>query len=119
MRHRAPALLIGAIETFTGEALACASTDRGPWDWSRMLEGAAQSAGLLAGMLPGGPSNTAVVAEYRAVIIHAAKHAGPVRFVARLERRLFRFWRCRVETRAADGTLLLEGRITVAPGPGD
>jgi hypothetical protein len=80
-----------------------------------MLEGAAQCAGLLAGLQPGGPGNTAVIAEYRAVAVHVRSHAGPLAFVAHLERRLLHFWRCRVEVRAADDALLLEGSITVAP----
>jgi hypothetical protein len=115
LRHRPPALLLGRIAELDGDRLACTSRRAGPWRWAELLEGAAQSAGLLAGLQPGGPSNTAVIAEYRSVGVHAASHAGRVRFVARLERRVLDFWRCRVEARAADGTLLLDGRVTIAP----
>ena len=59
----------------------------------------------------------ALVAEYRDVRVHAAAHAGPLRFAARLERRVLHFWRCRVEVRDAAGTLLLEGTVTLAPEP--
>jgi hypothetical protein len=116
LRHRGPALLVSAVEDFRGDLLCCASRGSGLWRWPQMLEGAAQSAGLLAGLQPGGVPTTALIAEYRDVVIHAAAHAGPIRFIARLERRLLHFWRCRFEARAADGAVLLEGSVTLAPG---
>lgn len=118
LRHRPPALLVGAIEAFSGDALTCASNGVGPWRWPEMLEGAAQTAGLLAGLQPDGLTREAVIAEYRGVLPHRASHAGVLRFTAHLERRLLHFWRCRLEARAADGTLLLEGHVTLAPGLG-
>src|SRR5262249_37180730 len=78
-----------------------------------MLEGAAQSGGLLVGLQGGGPDARAVIAESRAVVAPMATHAGPLAFHARLERRILHFWRCRVETRDGDGRLLLEGRVTL------
>lgn len=116
MRHRDPALLIDAIETCDGRTLGCTSRGAGPWSWPRMLEGAAQTAGLLAGMQPGGPAASAVIAQYRDVIVHGAVHRGPLRFVATFDRRVLHFWRCRVEVRDEGGRLLLEGRVTLAPG---
>lgn len=116
MRHRDPALLIDAIETCDGWTLGCTSRGAGPWPWPRMLEGAAQTAGLLAGMQPGGPPGSSVIAQYRDVIVHGEVHRGPLRFVAELDRRLLHFWRCRVEVRDEGGRLLLEGRVTLAPG---
>lgn len=118
MRHRPPALLLATVEQPDPERLVARGVDDGPWRWARVLEGCAQAAGLLAGLQPGGPDDTAVIAEYRDVVLHARAHAGPVRFDARLDRRLLRFWRCRVEARADDGTLLLAGLVTVAPEPG-
>lgn len=115
LRHRPPALLLASIVGRAASALECASVPDGPWEWPRMLEGAAQTAGLLAGFQPGGPENTAVIAEYRDVRLHVLRHAGPLRFHAVVERRLLHFWRCRCEVRAPDGTLLLDGRITVSP----
>ncbi len=117
LRHRGPALLLGAVERVDGAAIACLSNSAGPWEWPKMLEGAAQAAGLLAGLQPGGPSNRAVIAEYRGVVIHAGAHTGPLRFVARIERRLLHFWRCQIEAQAADGRILLAGGVTVAPEP--
>lgn len=115
--HREPALLLGAVERFDGDLLRCGSERAGTWHWADILEGAAQCAGLLAGLQPGGPRRS-VIAEYRDVVLHAAEHVGPVRFQARLDRRLLHFWRCRVEARDADERLLLEGAVTVAPdGP--
>jgi hypothetical protein len=96
--------------------LVCAGRGPEPWRWAAMLEGAAQTAGLLAGLQPGGPDDRAVIAEYRDVVVHAPAHTGPVRFVARLERRVLDAWRCRVEVRDVAGAVLLEGRVTVAPG---
>lgn len=115
LRHRPPALLLAAIEGRDGATLRCTSVVDGPWPWPRMLEGAAQTAGLLAGFQPGGPENTAVIAEYRDVHLHAAAHPGPLTFHAALERRVLQFWRCRCEVRARDGTLLLDGRVTISP----
>ncbi len=116
LRHRPPALRLRAIEELGEAQLTCAGEGAGLWRWPDMLEGAAQAAGLLAGLQPDGPSNRAVIAEYRSVVIHAAAHAGPLRFVARFERRILRFWQCAVEARAADGRVMLAARVTVAPG---
>ncbi|HJQ73464.1 MAG TPA: hypothetical protein VJ814_01165, partial [Gaiellaceae bacterium] len=116
-RHRGPALLLDAVLELDAEHLACRSRGRGPWPWPRVLEAAAQAAGLLAGLRSDGISNRAVIAEYRDVVIHRGEHAGPVRVVARLDRRLLRFRRCRVEAYGAPGgELLLEGLVTLAPG---
>jgi hypothetical protein len=115
LRHRPPALLLERIEERRDTTLCCASVAGGTWPWPRMLEGAAQTAGLLAGFQPGGPENTAVIAEYRDVRVLVEEHAGPLTFSASLERRVLQFWRCRCEVRALDGTLLLDGRVTVSP----
>jgi hypothetical protein len=118
LRHRPPALLLATIDARHETALRCASVPDGPWPWPRMLEGAAQTAGLLAGFQPGGPENTAVIAEYRDVRLHVAEHPGPLTFHATLDRRLVQFWRCRCEVRALDGTLLLDASVTVSPDTG-
>ena len=118
MRHRPPALLLGVVAEAGAEGLACDGIDEGPWRWARLLEGAAQAAGLLAGLQPGGPDAGAVIAEYRDVALHAARYEGRVRFHAVLDRRILGFWRCHVETRGADGRLLLSGLVAVAPGGG-
>ena len=115
LRHREPALLLGAVERFDGTTLQCSARGAGRWRWPEMLEAAAQTAGLLVGLLPGGLDNTAVIAEYRAVLVHAPDHRGTLRLIATLDRRILRFWRCRFEARAADGTVLLDGHVSVAP----
>ena len=117
MRHRPPALLLGAVSEASPAGLACDGIDDGPWRWARLLEGAAQAAGLFVG-LQGGPGAAAVIAEYRDVDLHAALHRGRVRFHAALDRRVLGFWRCRVEARGAEGELLLSGLVAVAPGEG-
>ena len=114
LRHRPPALLVDAVLAYTGTSITCSARGEGPWPWPRLLEGAAQAAGLLAGLQPDGLTNTAVIAEYRNVVVHAASSAGPVRFTAEVERRLMRFWRCRLAAHASD-VLLLEGIVTLAP----
>ena len=116
MRHRPPALLLDAIATFTGVALTCTSREVERWSWPLVLEGAAQTAGLLAGLQTDGPGDAAVIAEYRDVVVRVATAAGVLRFTAQLDRRLLEFWRCRVEARAADGTVLLDGVVTVTAG---
>lgn len=116
LRHRPPALLVDAIDSFAGDRLACRAVARSAWHWPELLEGAAQSAGLLVGLQQNGLSNRAVIAEYTGVIVYAAEHQGPVRFVAALERRILACWRCRIEVRDADDRLLLAGSVTLAPG---
>jgi len=115
LRHRRPALRLGRWTREAPDRIACTSHGAGPWRWADLLEGAAQSAGLLAGLQPGGPCNTAVIAEYRDVVVHAPAHDGPARFTAALDRRVLGFWRCRVAVAAADGRPLLEAIVTVAP----
>ena len=116
MRHRPPALLLGTVVESTATGLACDGIDDGPWRWARLLEGAAQAAGLYSGLQPGGPGVAGVIGEYRDVTIHAGRHDGRVRFHAALDRRILGFWRCRVDARSADGRLLLSGLVAVAPG---
>jgi hypothetical protein len=116
MRHRPPALLLGRVVESTAAGLACDGIDDGPWRWARLLEGAAQAAGLFSGLQLGGPGAAAVIAEYRDVTLHAVLYVGPVRFHAALDRRILGFWRCRVDAHSADGQLLLAGLVAVAPG---
>ncbi len=114
LRHRPPALLLGTIVRFEDTAIVCASCRAGRWEWPALLEGAAQTAGLLAGLQPGGPDNRAVIAELRDVRIVAPVHDGSVMFHAALERRLAGFWRCRTVVQSEHGSRLLEARVTVA-----
>jgi hypothetical protein len=118
LRHRPPAVLVGTVVAFTGERLVCASNGPGPWTWPQLLEGGAQTAGLLAGAQPGGLTEQAVIADYRSVRVRAPSHAGAVEFTATIDRRIMRFWRCRVTARATDGAILLSGLVTLAP-PGE
>jgi len=116
LRHREPALLLGSIDSFVDDALVCTSVARASWQWPEMLEAAAQAAGLLAGLKDDGLDNTLVIAEYRGVRVHAPQHDGPLRLYARLGRQVLRFRQCRVEVRAANEALLLEGTVALAPG---
>ena len=116
LRHDGPALLLDRVEHFHGDALACVARGVGPWRWPAMLEAAAQGAGLLAGLQTDGLSNRAVIAEYRGIVIHAHEHTGAVRVHARLDRRLLHFWRVRIEVEAMEGSVLLAGFVTLAPG---
>jgi len=115
LRHGPEARLVGAIERLDAAGIACASRGSGAWPWPRMLEGAAQTAGLLVGMTEAGAPRAPVIAEYRDVIVRAASHRGPLRFVAALERRVLHCWRCTFEVRTARGRVLLSGRVTLAP----
>jgi len=106
---------VRSIARFDGRGIACTSRGRGPWRWPRMLEGAAQAAGLLVGLGQADAPRAPVIAEYRDVIVRAASHRGPLRFVAALERRVLHCWRCTFEVRTARGRVLLSGRVTLAP----
>jgi hypothetical protein len=118
LRHRPPALTLGPIVTRADRRLVCRGVDAGRWPWPRLLEGAAQVAGLLAGLQPDGPGPGAVIAEFRDIVVPVTGHRGAVRLDARLERRLAQFWRCRCEARSPRGALLLAARVTVASGGG-
>jgi hypothetical protein len=118
LRHRRPALALGPVVARDDGRLVCRGVDAGRWPWPRLLEGAAQAAGLLAGLQPDGPGPGAVIAEFRDVVLPVAAHRGAVRLDARLERRLAQFWRCRCEARTARGDLLLAARVTVARSGG-
>jgi len=114
LRHRPPALLLGSVTAIDATSIRCRGVERGGWPWPWVLEAAAQAAGLLVGTRPGGIGNRAVVAEYRDVVIHVAENPGPVEIAAWIDRRAFRYWRCRFVAHAT-GRLLLEGRVTLAP----
>jgi hypothetical protein len=118
LRHRPPAVLVDRVRAFSGDRLVCTSNGEGPWTWPQLLEGGAQTAGLLAGAQEDGLSNRAVIADYRSVRVEAETHAGPVEFTAAIDRRILRFWRCRIEARTAGGALLLSGLVTLAPPGG-
>jgi hypothetical protein len=114
LRHRPPALLLGSVNALDAASIRCRGVEGEPWPWPRVLEAAAQAAGLLVGTRPDGIGNRAVIAEYRDVIIHVAEVPGPVDVAAWIDRRVLAFWRCRFAAHAAD-RLLLEGRVTLAP----
>jgi len=116
LRHAAPALLLATIETFDRDRIHCTSPSRSAWAWPEMLEAAAQAAGLLAGLQDEAFDANLLIAEYRDVRIHAARHAGALALFATLDRKVLHFRRCRVEVRAADGGPLLDGLVTLAPG---
>jgi hypothetical protein len=116
LRHREPALMLATTDAFAGEHLDCTSIDRASWHWPEVLEAAAQTAGLLAGLQGDGLDATAVIAEYRDVHVHAARADGRLRLRAELGRRVLQFRLCRVEVRSADGALLLDGTVALAPG---
>ena len=115
LRHRPPAILVRSVREYAGDRLVCAGLDEGPWPWSRLLEGGAQTAGLLTGAQTDGLSDRAVIADYRSVRVLVPAFDGRVQFAATLDRRVLRFWRCRIEARAEDGTLLLSALVTLAP----
>ena len=119
LQHGPEARLVGSIERLDAAGIACTSRGRGPWRWPRMLEGAAQTAGLLVGIAHAEAPRAPVIAEYRDVVVHVASHRGPLRFVAALERRVLHCWRCTFEVRAARGRVLLRGRVTLAPPRGE
>jgi len=118
LRHRGPALLLESIDAHEGGRLSCSTVARDDWTWPRMLEAAAQTAGLLAGLQPGGPA-AGVVAQVRDVVVRRPAYAGRLRIDATLDRRVLQFWRCRATVRAADASVLLEGLVTLGTGPED
>jgi hypothetical protein len=117
LRHGPEARLVASIERLDGAGIACTSRGGGPWPWPRMLEGAAQAAGLLVGIAHAEGPRAPLIAEYRDVVVRVSSHRGPLRFVAALERRVLHCWRCTFEVRAPRGRVLLSGRVTLAPPP--
>lgn len=115
LRHGPEARLVRAIRRLDAAGIECTSRGRGPWPWPRMLEGAAQAAGLLLGIAVPGAPRAPVVAEYRDVVLHATSARGPLRFAAAFERRVLHFWRCTIDVRDGRGKILVRGRVTLAP----
>jgi hypothetical protein len=115
LRHGPEARLVASIERLDAGGIACASRGGGAWAWPRMLEGAAQAAGLLVGISETAAPRAPVIAEYRDVTVLAPSHRGPLRFVAALERRVLHCWRCTFEVETTRGRVLLRGRVTLAP----
>jgi hypothetical protein len=115
LRHGPEARLVRSIARLDGRGIACTSRGRGPWRWPRMLEGAAQAAGLLVGLGHAEAPRAPVIAEYRDVVVRAASHRGPLRFVAAIERRVLHCWRCTFQVQDGRGAVLLTGRVTLAP----
>jgi hypothetical protein len=115
LRHGPEARLVRSIARLDRRGIACTSRGRGLWRWPRMLEGAAQAAGLLVGLAHADAPRAPVIAEYRDVVVRAASHRGPLRFFAALERRVLHCWRCTFEVRDGRGRVLLAGRVTLAP----
>jgi len=115
LRHGPEARLVRSIARFDGRGIACTSRGRGPWRWPRMLEGAAQAAGLLVGLGHADAPRAPVIAEYRDVVVRKASHRGPLRFIAVVERRVLHCWRCAFEVHDGRGAVLLTGRVTLAP----
>lgn len=114
MRHRGPALVLNAIEAWNGDEARCRAA-AGRWTWPRLLEGAAQTAGIACAIEEPAWRHGAVVAEYRDVEILAETHDGPVRFVARPERRLLAYRRCAAVATDETGTPLLRAVVTLLP----
>ncbi|HEY8514816.1 MAG TPA: hypothetical protein VIS07_04790 [Candidatus Binatia bacterium] len=117
LRHAPPAVLVDAIVERGEGTLVCTAAPRA-WTWPRMLEAAAQTAGLLAGLDAEGP-RSAVIAQYRGVEVHALEHDGALRIRATLERKVLGFWRCRFEVRDAAARLLLAGGVALASDVGE
>ena len=115
LRHGPEARLVRSIARLDGGGITCTSRGRGPWRWPRMLEGAAQAAGLLVGLGHADAPRSPVIAEYRDVAVRTASHRGPLRFVAAVERRILHCWRCAFEVQDVRGAVLLSGRVTLAP----
>ena len=114
LRHAPPAVRVAQIIARDDDGLRCLGP-AADWTWPTLLEGCAQTAGLLAGMQPGGPSNRALIAEYRDLLVHADRYSGAPRFAARFDRRLLGFWRYAVRASTDDERLLLSGLVTLAP----
>jgi hypothetical protein len=112
LRHRPPAVLVDAILEQGAGTLTCSADER-RWTWPHMLEAAAQTAGLLAGLQASGP-RLAVIAQYRDVVVHAPEHHGSLRVRAAFERTVLHFWRCRFDVTDPRGRPLLSGRVALA-----
>jgi hypothetical protein len=117
LRHRPPALVVDGIEGWDGAVAECRGAP-GDWSWSRLLEGAAQTAGIACALEDAAWRGGAIVAEYRDVEVLAERHRGEVRFAAQAERVVLAYRRCRTTATAADGTPLLRALVTLLPDRG-
>lgn len=112
LRHRDAALVVDGIEAWDGRSVRCRGA-AGSWTWSRLLEGAAQAAGIACALRDPAWRGGIVVAEYRDVVLDAERHEGAVRFTAHVERPLLAYRRCAAAASAPDGRPLLRARVTL------
>src|SRR5262249_44132095 len=94
LRPRPPALRLARLDRLDADAVAARGA-AGPWAWSDLLEAAAQTAGLLAGVQGGGPGNRALVAAYHDVVADVSSYGGAIRVHAADARRVLHCWRAR------------------------
>lgn len=114
LRHRGPALVIDTIDAWDGTWVECGARDAA-WAWPRLLEGAAQAAGIACALADERWRSGAVVAEFRDVEIRGERHRGPVRFRARSERVVLAYRRCRAVAATPAGTTLISAHVTLLP----
>lgn len=113
LQHRGAAVLLAALEARDGEVLYARGRSLPAWTWPRVLEAAAQCAGLACGLDDGLESG--VVAEYRDVEICGGPTVGEIRLAASRLRRVLDFRRYRIAAWTATGDLLLTAEVTLAP----
>lgn len=115
LRHRPPAVMLERLVAQTDTTLHAVGPPR-EWTWPQLLEGCAQTAGLLAGMTSAGVDAQAVIAEYRDLVLPRAEpFTGAPHFEATFDRRVLGFCRYRIRACDADGVEWLRGLVTLSP----
>jgi len=110
LRHGPEARVVIAVESHEGDHLVAKAGANEPWP--RLLDGAAQAAGLLARALAGAPLEGGVLAEVRDLRFEPGGGADP-RIEVVFERRVLGLWRFGFTVRSGRRAIL-SGRLTLA-----
>lgn len=121
LAHREPALVLDAVSALGQTTLSCTGGAGRRLHWAQILDGCAQTAGLLARALLASPEPVAfVVASYESVELgegHDAHDGGVIEWRATPVRRVGDFHQ--VDVRALDegGRALVVARVALARRP--
>lgn len=112
LRHQPPALVIGPAPQIDAEGGRC-DTLPGEWSWARLVDGAAQLAGLVASSRLGRPVRDGRVVELRDLEVER-RQAASATIDVRFEARVVDFFRFGFAVRGAADEPICHGRLTLA-----
>lgn len=112
--HKPPARLVARLQALEGETLITKSEAHARWSWPPMLELAAQTGGLLSGLLSQSSGRAGVVATYDRLEVSALEAHGQLTCFAKKVRRFASFTQVHVQVLDQDRQVCLDGSCTLA-----